>query len=134
EVRLRPVAADRLALALLEPQHIDDRAAGQKNEHQRRDKGAARAEGDVGKDVEKAEVSGEIGQPIEHRSNLTVSARARRPAETGVPARSQSPPFASPASPPPPPQHGRGWSRARPPPAPPRSRHSRPGGWREEPP
>ena len=64
---MRAVGADRLALALLDAQHVDHRAAEQEHEHQRGDDGAAGAEGDVAEDVEEREVPGEIGQPIEHR-------------------------------------------------------------------
>ena len=70
EMRLRPVGADRLALALLQAQQVDDRPAEQKHEHQRGDDGAAGAEGNVTKDVEERDLVGKLGQPIEHRINL----------------------------------------------------------------
>ena len=64
---MRAVAADRLALALLEAQHVDDRAAEQEHEHQRGDHRAAGAEGDVAEDVEERDLTGKFGEPIEHR-------------------------------------------------------------------
>ena len=83
---LRAVGADRLALALLDAQQVDDRAAEQEHEHQRGDDGAAGAEGDVAEDVEERELVGEIGQPIEHRikpcGRLPLSSAPG--AETGV--------------------------------------------------
>ena len=62
-----PSLADRLALALLEAQHVDDRAAEQEDEDERGDDRAAGAEGDVAKDVEERDFVGKLGQPIEHR-------------------------------------------------------------------
>ena len=55
KVRLRPVVADRLALALLDAQQLDDRRAEQEHEQQRGHDRAAGAEGDVAEDVERAE-------------------------------------------------------------------------------
>ena len=67
QMRLRAVGADRLALALLETQQVDHRAAEQEHEHQRGDDGAAGAKRDVTEDVEERDLVGEFGQPIEHR-------------------------------------------------------------------
>ena len=54
-MRLRAVLADRLAAALLQPQQVDDRRAGQKHEDQRRDRRAAGAERDVAENIERGE-------------------------------------------------------------------------------
>ena len=67
QMGLRAVGADRLALALLDAQQVDHRAAEQEDEHQRGDDGAAGAERDVAEDVEKRDLVGEFGQPIKHR-------------------------------------------------------------------
>src|SRR4051794_30309389 len=58
EMRLRAVVADRLALALAYPEHVDERAAEQEHEHQRGDDGAAGAKGDVTENVEQRDLVG----------------------------------------------------------------------------
>ena len=70
QMRLRAVGADRLALALLEAQQVDDRAAEQEHEHQSGDDGAAGAERDVAEDVEERDLVGKFGQPIKHRCEI----------------------------------------------------------------
>jgi hypothetical protein len=65
-MRLWAVAANRLALALLEPQQIDDGAAKQKYEDQRGDDRTAGAKRDVAKHVEERDLIGQFGQPVEH--------------------------------------------------------------------
>ena len=69
EVRFRPVGADRLTLALPQPQMIDDPGAEQEHEHQRRDHRAAGAHGEIAEHVENRERAGKIGQPVKHRIN-----------------------------------------------------------------
>ena len=70
EMRLWPVAADRLALALPQPQMIDDPRAEQEYEDQRRQQRAAGSHREITEDVEDRERAGQIGQPIKHRINL----------------------------------------------------------------
>ena len=63
---LRAVAANRLALALLEPQQVDDGTAKKKYENQRSDDRTAGAKRDVPKHVEERNFIGQLGQPVEH--------------------------------------------------------------------
>ena len=69
-VRFRTVGADRLTLALQEPQMIDDVLTEQKDEKQRGDDRAAGAERDVAEHVEDGKLFRQIDQPIEHRISL----------------------------------------------------------------
>src|SRR6202035_3052241 len=69
-VRLRPVAADRLALALEQPQPVDDGRTEQENKKQRGDHRAAGAERDVAEHIEDGELVRQIDQPIKHTLNL----------------------------------------------------------------
>ncbi len=66
EMRLRPVDADRLAHALLQPQRGDDGGAEPEYEQERGRRRHPGAEGDVAQHVEDAEGLGEIGEPDEH--------------------------------------------------------------------
>jgi hypothetical protein len=66
QMGLRPVAADRLALALLEPQVVDDPGSEQEDEHQRGDHGPAGAKRDVAKHVEDRDFIGKVDQQIKH--------------------------------------------------------------------
>ena len=66
QMRLRAVLADRLALALLEAQQIDDGRPEQEHEQQRRHDGAAGAEGDVAEDIQRPDLLAEAHQHIEH--------------------------------------------------------------------
>ena len=73
EMRLRPVGADRLSLALAQAEVVDDPGAEQEHEQRTRHHRAASAESDVAKDVqerlENAESRnsvGKIDQPIKH--------------------------------------------------------------------
>src|SRR6266700_5757625 len=72
-MRLRTVAADRLALALAQPQMIDDPGTEQEHEQRARHHRPAGAEGDVAEDVEEAAEDSETGdgvgkldQPVKH--------------------------------------------------------------------
>ena len=60
EMRLRPVGADRLALALPDAQRVDDRRAEDEDDQRRGDQRAAGAEGDVAEDVEDRDLVREI--------------------------------------------------------------------------
>ena len=71
EVRLRPVGADRLALALLQAQVVDDPRPEQKHEHAGRDHRAAGAQREVAEHVEDGDLVGKCGKPIEHGSALS---------------------------------------------------------------
>ena len=75
---LRAVLADRLALALLDAQQVDDGRAEQEHEQQRRHDGAAGAEGDVAKDVERPDLIAEVHQRVEHPSTLQAAAGPNR--------------------------------------------------------
>jgi hypothetical protein len=66
QMPLRPVGADRLALALADAQGADDLRAEEEHEQERRQHGAAGAEGNVSKHIEDAEFARELAQPIEH--------------------------------------------------------------------
>src|SRR5581483_7214938 len=62
----RPVLADRLALALLQAQQVDDGGTEEEHEQQRRHDGAAGAEGDVAENVQRPDLVAEAHQRIEH--------------------------------------------------------------------
>ncbi len=73
QMRRRTVGADRLALALPQPQMIDDPGAEQEHEQRARHHRPAGAEGDVAEDVEEpAEKTktgngvGQLDQPVKH--------------------------------------------------------------------
>ena len=73
EVRCRAVGADRLALALAQPQMIDDPGPEQEHEQRARHHRPAGAEGDVAEHVEEAAEEAEAGngvgkldQPVKH--------------------------------------------------------------------
>ncbi len=51
QMTFRPILADRLALALHRPQAVDDRLAEDEPEHQRSEKGATGAKGNITKQV-----------------------------------------------------------------------------------
>src|SRR5450759_2437680 len=81
EMRLRAVAADRLALALAKPQVIDDPGTEQEDEQRSGHHCPAGAEGDVAEHVqERAEHAhagnrvGKIDQPIEHSKSPYTAA------------------------------------------------------------
>ena len=63
KMRLRPVLADRLALALLEPQSRDDARPEEEDEEQRRRCRARSAERDVAEQIQRAENMRETGEP-----------------------------------------------------------------------
>ena len=71
---LRPVIADRLALALLAAQKVNQRAAKQETKDQRRGKGHARAEGDIAKQVKDVAAVRKLGQPIQHYASPCAAA------------------------------------------------------------
>ena len=105
---LRPVGADRLALALPQAQAVDDgRARTGTRTISAGDHRAAGAEGDVAEDVEDGELVGQFDEPIEHRLNLvrtrfpTCHARTDsvRSALTIGPMREPSEPLTMTASP-----------------------------------
>ena len=108
DVRLRAVGADRLALALPQPQMIDDPGAEQEHEQRAGDDGAAGAEGDVAEHVQAAcaarRTRGEMcwksrsaSKTFSFRPNPRLR-RARSP-ESAFPARSRSFSSSSPAIP-----------------------------------
>src|SRR6266852_8882565 len=66
EMRLRAIGPDWLALALPQPQSVDDGRAEQKHENTGGEHRAAGAGGDVAKYIENRDRVGEIGQPIKH--------------------------------------------------------------------
>ncbi len=70
EMRLRAVGADRLALALFEPQGGDAARAEEEYEEQRRRGGAAGPEGDVAKQIERTEQMRKIRKPGEHEKQF----------------------------------------------------------------
>ena len=78
EVRLRSVAADRLPLALLEPQQVDDRMTEQKNEHQRGEHCSAGTERDVAQNVERPDRIRECREPVQHGSTVHGRSLCRR--------------------------------------------------------
>jgi hypothetical protein len=65
-VRLRAILADRLALALLQTQQIDDDRSEQEHEQQRRHDGAAGPESDVAEDIQRPDLLAEGHQHVEH--------------------------------------------------------------------
>ena len=67
EMRLRAILADRLALALAQAQQGNHRRAEQKNEQQRRHRGAGGPERDVAKQVERLEMRAVFRKQGEHR-------------------------------------------------------------------
>ncbi len=69
-MRLRAILADRLAFALLDAEHVDDRRSEQEDEQQRRHDGAAGAERDVAKHVQRTEHVAELDELVEHPSPL----------------------------------------------------------------
>ncbi len=83
EMRLRPVLADRLSLALAQAQMVDDPRPEQEHEHHRRHRGAAGAHRQIAEDIEHRNRAGEIREPIQHRFNLVASDRLR-PARSGA--------------------------------------------------
>ena len=83
EVRLRPVGADRLALALPDAQVVDDPGPEQEHEDQRGHHRAAGAHREVAEHVEDRERAGKVGQPVEHRFNLVPAPRRRRDGNIG---------------------------------------------------
>ena len=78
DVRLRAVGADRLALALAQPQMIDDPRAEHEHEHQRGDHRARRPHGEIAEHVEERQRAGKVGQPVEHRINPERTPLRRR--------------------------------------------------------
>src|SRR5690349_7985963 len=82
---LRAVGPDRLALALPQPQRIDDRGAEQEDQHRRGYQRPAGAEGDVAEDVEDRGVASELREKGEHSASpgaLTRALRSRPAPET----------------------------------------------------
>src|SRR6476660_3210873 len=79
QVGLRSVAADRLALALPQPQLVDDRGPEQEHEHKRRDHRSDGAERDVAQHIEGSDRIRERGEQVEHGFNRSWSELARAP-------------------------------------------------------
>src|SRR5689334_1889498 len=84
-MRLRAVGADRLALALPEPQMIDDPGPEQEHEQRACHHRAAGAEGDVAEYVEQAAEDaktrdgvGKLDQPVKHSGRPYHAAWLRR--------------------------------------------------------
>jgi len=75
-MRLRTVIADRLALALLAAQKVDQRLSEDETEDQRGGKGTASPEGDVAKQVEKVPAVGKLGKPVKHLCSSFFRQRA----------------------------------------------------------
>lgn len=67
EMGLRPVRADRLPLALLDPQPADQRRPEGEAEDKRGQERPPCAEGDVAEQVEETPVVRQQGEPVEHR-------------------------------------------------------------------
>src|SRR5690606_21704398 len=80
QVALRPILADRLALALPHPQRIDHAGAEQEHEEQRRDDRAACPEREVTEDIEDRKRVCELLQEIEHGTWSVPSPALRRSA------------------------------------------------------
>ena len=102
EVRLRAVEADRLALALLQPQRRDDRRPEKEDEESSGRRRADRAERQVTEQVQRAEIAGQFGEPDEHRSpQVTGGAPPKRSlrAATNGPIRLPLEPFTMTTSP-----------------------------------
>ena len=85
QMRLRAVGADRLALALPQPQMIDDPGPEQEHEQRARHHRPAGAEGDVAKHVEEAAEDaktgngvGKLDQPVKHSDRPYHAAWLRR--------------------------------------------------------
>src|ERR1700730_17813869 len=97
-MRLRAVAADRLALALAEPKGVDEPGGEQENEQRAGEPRPARAKGNVAEHVQKgaehAETRNGIGkldQPVKHSNRLIPRPRrARSCRESAFRAHSQS--------------------------------------------
>ena len=70
EMALRTVIADRLSLALLDPQQIDDGGSEHHHEQKRRKGCAAGSECDVAKNVQRADLIAEIDELIEHARRI----------------------------------------------------------------
>ena len=66
EMGLRPVIADRLALALLAPQKVDQRSSEDETKDQRGKEGRPGAERDVAEQVEDVAAVRELRQPVQH--------------------------------------------------------------------
>jgi len=66
EMAFWAVAADRLALALLAPQHVDQRPPEDEPKDQRRQKGPAGTKGDVAKQVKDVAAIRKCRQPVKH--------------------------------------------------------------------
>ena len=66
EMRLRPVGTDRLALALANPQRIDDRRSEQKHDKGRGEQRRTRPEGDVPEQVEDLNFIRQFNEPDQH--------------------------------------------------------------------
>src|SRR4029077_13366927 len=76
EVSLGTVVADRLALALLHAQEVDDAGSEQHHEQQCGEDGSARAEGDVLENVQHRDLVAEVHELVKHSTS---------PAEAGWP-------------------------------------------------
>src|SRR5262249_7142892 len=73
-VRLRPVGADWLSLALLQAKVIDDPRPAEEDEYSRGDHGTAGAHRQISEQIEDVDLIGEEGKPIEHGSAFGRSA------------------------------------------------------------
>ena len=71
KMRGRTVGADRLALALFQPQRRDDAGAEEEHEEQAGRRRAERAEREIAEEVEDPEDVREVGQPGQHAGLLS---------------------------------------------------------------
>ena len=72
-----PSSADRLPLALLQPQRGDDRRTEEEDEEEPGSRGAERAEREIAEQVEDAGQVRKLGQPGQHRTSYLLSRWAK---------------------------------------------------------
>jgi hypothetical protein len=77
EVGFWPVGADRLTLALLDAQVIDDPRAEQEDENQRGQHRPAGSHCEIAKHVEERQCAGKVSQPVEHWISLVPTPKQR---------------------------------------------------------
>ena len=96
QMRGRPVGADRLALALFEPQRRDDRGAEEEHQKQPGRRRAERAERQIAEQIERRRRCGKSAQPGQH---LVLASRPARRAKMFAQKRGDSGPMRRPLEP-----------------------------------
>src|SRR5208282_1617823 len=88
-MRGRSVDADRLTLALFQPQRGNDRRTEEEDEKKPGSRGAKRAKREVAEQMERARQMGQLGEPRQHRTPSSFAAPAKwsRSAATSRPIR-----------------------------------------------